>query len=205
MPQDASIDIDTSEFDQALKEYARESDKDDTEILNRTTRNLAFRTAKELAKADRTTIRSVQWAQWPRWPKIIAKILSAGGPYDQEEAQALSKRLLSARSSSVGFMRSGFAKAAKQFSAMGGGLRGSGTAAQPRLTRSKGRALKAGRGLPVAEFIVTYLVKRGRQDAFNKEQMANTALKRALKWVAADMLKYARKKRKKRAEQHSAK
>jgi hypothetical protein len=84
----ASLGLDTREFQQAMKEYVAVTKKDAAYALNRQARNLAITSAMQVKKSYSSEIKAIARETW--WPKVVAAIMRkrAGSTAAREIYQA---------------------------------------------------------------------------------------------------------------------
>lgn len=124
-----TVQIDTRQAEAVLREYARWSRRDWADILNNKALDVAFRALPETPKANLAEVQAVVNKEW--WPKYIAKRITKGvsftvkrkgekikkgfkGAFTRAQAREVSKRIISARSRSIAFIKSGWLPAIKR-------------------------------------------------------------------------------------------
>lgn len=84
----ASLGLDTREFQQAMKEYVAVTKKDAAYALNRQARNLAITSSMQVKKSNSSEIKAIARETW--WPKVVSAIMrkQAGSTAAREIYQA---------------------------------------------------------------------------------------------------------------------
>jgi len=214
MPRSAGFEVDVKDFQQAMAFYAAATGKDKASVANRGAKNLAFRAAQFTKKANASEIRSLKSKAW--WWQYVSKVIrdsgvkwTAGrkkkrtveikGRYTKAQLAAASRRLLTARTRSAGFMRLGFIRAGKKFGGKG--------AEKAKLTRVKAVGRMAKPNQEAAFWGASWEGKKGSRnarDVTKKQKIVDRAIKKSLRFVTEDMVKFANKKMAERARQISA-
>jgi len=198
----ANLQLDTREFEQAIRLYKKATGKDMASILNRAGSNIAFRVIRFTKRANRAQIRALVNQPW--WPAFITKTLKAKNPgqkITRAEARRESRKIINARARSVGFIASGWITAMQKFAAARGiplktrGLKQRG--------RPKGSAKIATPGRLIAELRNT-ATGDSRTGARALNQFGNPPLQRAVRDVSRDMKRFAIRQLQKTAKKFSA-
>lgn len=222
----AQFTIDDREFQAALKLYAENSKRELPYILNRTAKDIAFRAAEFMPRADKGAIDALpdslpdnQWCKYiaaiiargegkftqtsrkTKKHKLI-KVKAAGLTFSQFRSQArrVSRFILNARKRSIGLLASGMAKAGL---AIQGGYSGKGAILlRTGLDHAKGWGTSARPSdVPTAGLNIAYEV-HNRESAVAK---AYPYFKAAVAYKTQDMLQYVRDKLYKLGQQVSSK
>ena len=208
------LTLDTRELRAALQLYSRATKKDEAEILNHAALNICIRppfgAVQNTPKANAKQIQRDLVEDYankktgkpsPRVFQMAAKNLSGtkgkkgkrgktlGSQTWQKRIAKESKRIIGSRKRAVGYMASGWIKAARAF-----GFQGRGAA--------KFAGANTGYGIKAR---VQVLVAEVANTAKNitKVKGANSALQRAVNGAARDMTKYAEKKLDRTAKKYS--
>lgn len=176
--------VDTSQFRLALRAYRVATKKDETDILNRAAKNLAFRSASFTKKGNPARIvRDLMRDPRLRFALTSIALRKKGIkklPSPQFAAEV--QKLIARRVASANYLRSGWAKAVEDF---GGVFRG----AKPRGAGGFGN--KATTNRLIAEIVNTTTHSR-QTSVQGAELIGSQALQQAISFVAADMLGHAK-------------
>lgn len=118
---EASITVDTSNFDKALKEYIRNSKKDCQDIVNQKAYWIAIRAIKETYKADKDQIRTTLEGPSDTFPNLtLAEAIvltrnrqSVKKKMTRAELKREGKKLINQRIRAIGFLKSGWLPAVR--------------------------------------------------------------------------------------------
>ena len=180
-----SFQLDISQIQKAFEEIKRATKKDGKDILNRAGRNVCLRAIKDTPRADAAKIRALD-------PRIfIAAVVKdlAGRKVSRAEFNDLVKKKRAGRARSVGYIKAGWANAAKAFGAKGGKV------------SSKGLAAEGYGKLATENKLVAVLANHAR----GASQVGSDALQGAINFVAKDMAAYAKRALAKTFAKHSGK
>jgi hypothetical protein len=197
--------LDTREFDAALREYQRETQKDWAYVANRQALNVAIKTGMRTPLANKAKIRALEEKEW--WPKYVAKRINSQkgvrikdgktkggkqkfrkvqGSYTRADARKVSKRIIQMRLSHVGFIRSGWLPAIKTLSALKLKAKSASLAGTRGIQNPKGDARIARPGLkPVAVII---------NNSKGAEKVGAKALQAGMDAAAVDMREFIRER-----------
>ena len=182
------IAYDTRLFNQALREYSKETGKDMVDVLNRAGKNIAFRAAQFTPAA---TIGKIK-ADLNRDPHLKYALTSLHlkkkgiGILPAPQFAKAVEQFVARRVASRAFLRSGWANAVEY---LGGSWRGR------RVGKGHGWATKANVYRYITEIANTVP---------GIEKVGTSALTKAIDFVSADMIDYAESLMVKRAREHSA-
>lgn len=200
-----TIQLDTTKFNQVMREYARWNKRDWADIVNAKALDVAFRALKETPKASVSEIRQLESKEW--WPKYVAKRIAKGVSFrkgkaklnfqgegfTRQDARQVSKAIIAARSRSVAFVKSGWLwgirdlwRIVKDKVFARGGTGGVRAIGQP-----KGSARPAVAGDNPAALIIN--------SAIGVEKVGVAPLQRAVDGAAVDMASYIARKMEERA------
>lgn len=176
--------VDTSQFIFALRAYKAATKKDEGSILNRAARNIAYRSSSFTPKGAANKIRR----DLMRDPKLRYALTSIAlrkrgiGRLPSPQFQKEVDRLVSRRASSANYLRAGWAKAIQDF---GGTFRGA------KFRGAGGFGNKALVNRLIAE-IVNTTVQHNAASVQGAELIGGEALKKAIAFVSADMIRFAK-------------
>lgn len=174
------IEIDDSLFQSKLNEYASLNKRDNIEIVNKVARDVALTTARLIPKADREQILSVANTDW--WIKYATKRLKKKqGTFTRKQLVTYAKRLVTARTRAIGFLRLAFQRAGA--SLIGGKI------SRPSITKAIGYGKRA-TDKPIATIYINY--RNRNQDS--AVRFATPYLQDALEIKRRDMDVYVRRK-----------
>lgn len=219
-PMNATLQIDTREFDAALKQYIVTTSKTLAKAINDKAGGVAFKAYTATPKADRAKIAAELGA---RYEQVIGKrgkptkrrqlVVSADNPRARallvaqlrrqgklgsvKNLGAMVAKFVSRRVNSAGFFRSGWIPAIRALANC--------ATYERRKGRPVGRALKAKDGLdPLAE-IENNATPRERSSMPAVEQFMGAALQKAFREETADMEQYLARKAQQAANTVNAK
>lgn len=182
------IQYDQKLFQQALREYQRETGKDMVDVLNRAGRNVAFRAAQFTPAATVGKIR----ADLNREPHLKYALTSIAlrkkgiGILPSPQFRKEVEKFVARRVASRAFLRSGWANAVEY---LGGTWRG--------------RRVGRGHGYATRASVYRFLTEVANTVP-GIERIGVPALKKAIDFVSQDMIDYANSLMVKRANAHSA-
>lgn len=188
--------FDTREFQSALQQYSEATKKDESEILNRAGKNVAYRASQFTPVAEAATIKSGLFADdHLRFALTAMKIKERGmGVLKSPQFAQEVEKFVRSRVASRRYLKAGWAVAIEKF---GGTYRGS------KFRGATGEAIKA-----TADSLITELAAILDEPTEAKAQSAESkmlpALQEALDFVARDMIDYAQRKLAKTAAKYSA-
>lgn len=125
------FELDTRQFDSAMKQYVAGSKREFADICNRTALDVARFAIKYSKKSNKESIRAVDKESW--WPKYIAKRISQGKGkfsvrskhgvrnvqittgYTKAQAKSLSTKIIAARIRSRAFLAAGWIASVQKF------------------------------------------------------------------------------------------
>lgn len=182
------MSLDTRSFQKALQLYAKATRKDEVEILNRAGRNVAYRAAQKTPTTRAANIRAELKSDDHLAYALTSIMLKKKGVGILKKPQFRKEvsRFISQRAASAGYIRAGWAGA---ITALGGTYKGK------KNRKNAGVGSKATVQRLIAEIINTVP---------GIDKVGVPALQEALRYVAADMKKYAERKMAQTAKQHSA-
>lgn len=176
--------VDTSQFRFALRAYKAATKKDCVEVLNRAARNVAYRSSSFTPKGQANKIRRDLMSDPHLRYALTAIILKKRGvgrlpsPQFQKEVD----KFVSRRASSANYLRAGWAKAIVD---LGGTFRGA------KFRGAGGFANKALVNKLIAE-IVNTTEHATAASVRGAELIGSEALQKAVQFVSADMLQFAK-------------
>lgn len=176
--------IKTDRFVFALRAYKAATKKDAASVLNRAARNVAFRASQNTRKVSPNKIRrELMKDPHLRYALTALSLKKRGIGHLQSPAfQKEVDRLVSRRASSAGYLRSGWAQAIQD---LGGNFRGA------KYAGAGGFANKATINRLIVN-IVNTTTQRSSARVQGAEIIGEEALKKAIAYVAEDMIGYAR-------------
>lgn len=202
---EGGIQLDTRQFDAAMKEYSYYTSKSLVDAVNGKARDLAFMAARHTAAASRSDIADV--IENPRLISWYCNKLYGSGGWDRDDFTAAAKKLRK-RLSSAKYHKSGFVKAAHKFPQ---------TEASKELPRSvekhKGSAATATIATAsrmLAEMQASWEtaglfdVRSAESSKSSREKILLAALQQSIVAVTADMRKYIERKQAELCRKHSA-
>lgn len=185
----ADFKLDLTQFQGALREYGKATNRDAADILNRAGRNVAARAIQFTPKATAAKIKAELLSNNRAIYATIRRLRRAGVPQRgmsrTKFAQEIN-RTIAQRTRSAAFVSSGWFPALAAFG--GRARRAGGSAAQ-------GSGKRATPGTPLAVLI---------NAATGAEKVGAAALQQAVDFVAQDMLAYAQQKLAATARRYSA-
>ena len=195
------VRVDDREFKAAMREYLSLTSKAGAQVVNDKTRDWLFKSAREMPKARRAEIAAV--VQNPKFISWYANQVFGAGNWDEDD-WAAAAQMLRKRFASVGYMRSGFVKAAKQLPDSGKSRAGKQRRARgrERFRQVTARTSKANPRVLRSRFTILSGAENVADGAI-KERMQEKALNRARGRVQADTQKYIDRKNKANARKVS--
>lgn len=181
---EAGIKIDTSQFSLALRAYKAATKKDSVEVLNRAARNVAFRSSSFTPKGDANRIRrDLMRDEHLRFALTSLSLKKKGvGRLVAPEFQKAVDRFVSKRASSSNYLRAGWARAIED---LGGSFKGA------KFRGAAGFANKAVINKLICD-IVNTTSHENTASVRGAELIGDAALQKAIAFVAADMIAFAK-------------
>ncbi len=191
----ASMRIDTSRFEKAMREYAKVTTKDQVEIINKKGWFIVKNTIQRTRAADKAKIRKFfrkgNRKEWGPWVMAFFKLNKATPGWDLDEYMKKAKAL---KLKSVGYLRSGWIVALRAF---GKASKSKKTAKGVKMVgRPKGKASVAKRRKngDVTAFMSNTIGRGGKEHAKALSFWGKKALQHAVNAEAKSMKRYAEKK-----------
>jgi hypothetical protein len=183
-----SMDFETKNLQKAFRLYAKATQTDEADILNRAGRNIAFRAAGATPRSRSAKIKSELYGDGHlAWALTSIQLKKRGvGILKKPGFRKEVSRFVTQRASSAGYMRAGWSAS---IAAFGGKYKG-----------KKNRKANGDAKLATARHLVATL----SNNATDIDKVGQDALRQAVAYVAADMRSYAEKKLAKRAREMSA-
>ena len=202
-----SIEIDKSslrQFQNAIQTYHLATRKDIPEVVNRAALNLAFRSAQFTQIADRQAIKSMKGVRNP-YALVNWNYTQQNKPHPKrKQMDAAVRKFFNSRSAAAGFFRRGWVEAGRKIQEATGlrpGVRVTGIGRR----KGWGRATPAREALRSFALITNYAASKTKGSGEALVKFGGEGLKKAVNFVANDMLTYAQKKLAKRAQEFSRK
>lgn len=187
--------VDTSQFRLALRAYKAATQKDSVAVLNRAAKNVAFRAASFTPKGNAAKIRRDLMSD-PHLRYALTSILlkkKGRGRLPSPQFQKEVDKLLAKRARSANYLRAGWARSIQD---LGGSFRG------VKFRGASGFGNKATVNRLLAE-IVNTTVHGDIASVQGAELIGGEALQKAVAFVAADMIQFAKDLMSKTAKQYS--
>lgn len=228
MADELTFEVDTTEWQAALQEYAEVSTKDHAHSVNRCVNNLMIKGAQaaDVASAAQIQALEMRFKEW--WPKLVAKVIvkqkgarraargtkrartlpwykREPGSHRSEYAARVSKKMLKRRVNAITFTRGFFIKLSKAL-----------REAVPSLGGSGGVNAKSFQDIQVTlkpatpedlniDYRSAYTYKkRGARVVAGMQSILNRCMAAAQPAAIADMQQYIDRKAEERARQYSA-
>ena len=194
--------LDTREFQKALNEYYKQTEKDLSYVINRSALNVALKAAAATTPAERSSITGLVNQAW--WPRYVAKRLAKKnkGKFTKAQARTESRKIIQARIRTTGWLKAGWIPAIRVLSALklrasgiGSAMRGAGKIKSPR-----GEVRPARDGFNPTAVIAN--ASATNQKALGR---VTAALQSAFNLAAADMMKYLKERGQQTANKFSKK
>lgn len=199
------LQIDYTEFSQALALYAAATGKDAADVVNRTRDNILIKSRYSLVKlTPKATAKQIE--EELREDNLLAKIVTKrlGVGHTRSERRREMRKLMSKRKSSAGYAVSGWIAAARKAGIQKGTRTNQGTfsyantaglVGNRRLNPNNGSSTTA--SAANAESIIENFTEAAKH-------VGGQALQDSIRLAAADMKEYAMRKLEQRAKQYSA-
>lgn len=182
---DVSIDVDLREFNAAVQKMFAYSSKSAAEVINRQGRNVCFRAAQFTPKAIRADILD---DISPPFVSYVANKKHGKGNWGWSDWSALKKKLPKQRSTSIGYMKSAWAKAGKLFPPTkpdaGPSVR------KPRPARHSAATARVLAAMPERLRCLIEPIWSGDNTPEGKDSIAEEARRAAMRYLVRDMEKY---------------
>jgi hypothetical protein len=193
------IQLDTREFEQALRDYEKATQKDMADILNRAARNVAYRAAQNTPVANKAEIKSYLFRDEKlRYALTSIALRKKGvGVLKSPQFKKAVERFVAHRLGSSRYLRAMWKPAIEKF---GGTFRG----AAPK-GGNEGYGIKAVDNIAeIFAEIGAIISQPDEKHAAGAEDIGLKALQDAVDFVAEDLLEYAEKKMRETAKKHSS-
>lgn len=195
----SDVNLDTSRFDMAMREYVKNSKRDFVETVNRKALSIAFRSIKMTYKANVAQIRSDLNQPSSTYPdvtvaeQIVAgKLRAAGKKFTRNELKRLARKLISAKVKAAGFLRSGWLPAIKIMSRSVPGAKGSPNEKIKGKDKGGATPAKPSESLFNTQAVIFNSIQAGGNQKANKYMV--DGLNMAFNAEAADMEAYLKRK-----------
>lgn len=193
-----SLSLNTSQFEQALRQYESATGKDMADVLNRAARNVAYRAAQNTPVASRAEIKSQLFRDEKlRYALTSIRLKKRGsGILKSPQFEREVEKMVAQRMGSSRYLRAMWKPAIEKF---GGTYRG----AAPK-HGNEGYGIPAVDGLAnIFAEIAAIINQPDSKHAAGAERVGMKALQAAIDFVAEDMLAYAQDRMEKTASKHN--